>query len=132
MFIQLSNKSSFDTTSINQIEKILLVQNLILDGDKKIPVTDLELDWILRICGHLIFVNPDLSFNIKAVVAFEEQGNNCLITLRNGFTFFLTEAQAQALGAICLGMGHKVVDLNARATELLALGISKDDYQKLG
>lgn len=132
MFIELSNKNLFDSMTINQIQKIALVQTLILDGGKEVQVTDLEHDWILRICGHLIHVNADLAFNLHAAVAFDAQGNDALVTLRNGFTFVLTGPQLEALGAICVASGHKLLNLAERTTELLALGFSKDDYQKLG
>jgi len=132
MFIQLANKNAFDSTTINQIQKLNDVQTLILNGGKQVQVTDFEKDWILRICGDLIQVTPELSFSIKSIVAFDDQGDSALFTLRNGFTFVLTAAQGQALGAICMANGHLFLNLDDRAAELTGLGVSKDDFLKLG
>jgi len=132
MFILLANKNAFDSTSINQIQKLNNIQTLVLDGGKQVPVTDLERDWILRVCGELVHATTDLAFNIKAIVASDDQGDSVLFTLRNGFTFVVTQAQADALGAICAPNGHLFLDLEARAAELVGYGVSKDDYNKLG
>ncbi len=127
MVIQLSNKNIFESESINQITD----KELILDGGKIISVTPLELEWILRINGNLVRVNESLSINMKAIVAKEHDGDSCLVTLKNGFSFQLNKDQVELLKTKYESMGLSILVLKDRIADLINKGISKDDCQKL-